>query len=72
MRTASVYLSTCRAGARSRRGWIRRPRHPEAFVILDDVADMEHLDDRLVRTRFETGLEDEHVEAAVAILGLMR
>ncbi len=41
----------------------------DTFVILDDMDDMEHLTDRLVLTSFETGLEDEHVEAAVALLG---
>jgi len=41
----------------------------ESFVILDDSADMAHLLPRLVRTPFATGLGDEHVEQAVAMLG---
>jgi hypothetical protein len=50
--------------------WIDdQPEPPEAFVILDDDADMEHLAGRLVRTLFDTGLGDEHVEAAVELLG---
>ncbi len=45
--------------------------HPgvEAFVILDDDADMAHLMDKLVQTDFERGLTDAHVERAVAMLG---
>lgn len=42
---------------------------PEAFVILDDDDDMVHLQDRLVLTSWETGLLDEHVAAAIAMLG---
>jgi hypothetical protein len=45
-----------------------QPEPPEAFVILDDQADMEHLADRLVQTDLATGLEDAHVEAAVVLL----
>jgi hypothetical protein len=41
----------------------------ESFVILDDSADMAHLLPRLVRTPFATGLGDEHVDQAVAMLG---
>jgi len=48
-----------------------QPEPPEAFVILDDEADMEHLGGRLVRTQFATGLGDEQVEAAVALLGAL-
>jgi hypothetical protein len=43
-------------------------RAPQAFVILDDYADMAHLLSRLVRTSFEHGLRAEHVEQALAIL----
>ncbi len=44
--------------------------HPavERFTILDDSTDMAHLAPYLVRTYFETGLQDEHVEQAVAML----
>jgi hypothetical protein len=40
----------------------------ESFVILDDDSDMVHLADRLVKTSFETGLLDEHVDRAIAML----
>ena len=39
-----------------------------AFVIVDDDSDMAHLADRLVKIPFETGLLDEHVDRAVAML----
>lgn len=38
------------------------------FVILDDSSDMAHLRHRLVQTNFDTGLLDEHVERAIAML----
>lgn len=44
----------------------------EAFAILDDSSDMAHLRDRLVRTTWERGLLDEHVERVVAMLGEVR
>ncbi len=45
--------------------------HPEVtdFIILDDSADMAHLAPRLVRTSWQRGLEREHVERAVKMLG---
>ena len=46
-----------------------QPEAPEAFVILDDQDDMEHLAGRMVQTTFATGLGDPHVEAAVQMLG---
>lgn len=44
--------------------------HPEVqrFVILDDSTDMAHLSDRLVRTTWQDGLQDEHVEQAIEML----
>jgi hypothetical protein len=44
--------------------------HPEVevFVILDDDADMVHLDDMLVRTDAVDGLTDADVEKALEIL----
>lgn len=46
--------------------------HPELgqedIVILDDSADMGNLLPRLVRTRFEDGLQDEHVQQVRALL----
>lgn len=44
----------------------------ESFVILDDNSDMAHLADRLVLTTFDAGLEDKHVEYAIALLSLPR
>ena len=40
----------------------------EQFVILDDDSDMEHLGDRLVKTSFQDGLQDEHVERVKVLL----
>jgi hypothetical protein len=42
----------------------------ESFVILDDDADMAPHMDHLVRTTFATGLQDEHVEQAIAMLSI--
>ncbi len=39
------------------------------FAILDDDSDMAHLAPRLVRTSFDLGLLDEHVERVVALIG---
>lgn len=38
------------------------------FVILDDSADMQPHMDRLVRTTWEDGLQDQHVARAVELL----
>lgn len=61
------------------RGWSFRgneiqmwlDRHPEVstFAIVDDDSDMEPLMHRLVKTSWETGLLDEHVEKLVEMLG---
>jgi hypothetical protein len=40
----------------------------KGFVILDDSSDMTPLMDRLVKTEFATGLLDEHVDRAIAML----
>lgn len=41
--------------------------HPEVtrFAIVDDDSDMDPFMDRLVKTRWDTGLLDEHVEELV-------
>ncbi len=44
-------------------------RSDSPICILDDNSDMAHLARRLVQTDHETGLLDEHVERAVAMLG---
>lgn len=47
--------------------------HPDvlSFVILDDSDDMAHLLPRLVRTSWAEGLEQEHVERAIALLAAL-
>lgn len=49
--------------------WMATAQRPCSFVILDDDADMAPVADRLVQTTFDLGLQDEHVERAVAMLG---
>ena len=39
-----------------------------SFVIIDDDSDMAHLADRHIKTPFETGLTDEHVDLAIKML----
>ncbi len=41
----------------------------EQIVILDDNGGMEHLTHRLVQTQWAYGLQDEHVERCVEMLG---
>lgn len=40
----------------------------ETFAILDDCTDMGRVQDRLIQTTWERGLEPEHVERAIAML----
>lgn len=42
------------------------------IAIVDDDSDMAHLMHRLVQTKYETGLQDEHVERLVTLLGEKR
>lgn len=48
--------------------------HPEVthYVVLDDDADMGPVLDRLVKTTWEYGLLDEHVDRAAGMLGERR
>ncbi len=49
--------------------WLAETTEPvESFAILDDDSDMEPLMDRLVKTQFADGIQDKHVEHAVAML----
>jgi hypothetical protein len=51
--------------------WLHEETDPSdrvMFVILDDDADMGSVADRLVQTSFDTGLQDEHVAKAIALL----
>ena len=48
--------------------WLDAQPDVTGIVILDDRGDMEHLRPWLVRTRFKTGLLDEHIEAGLARL----
>ena len=43
-------------------------RDIDAFVILDDDSDMLHLTKFLVKTNYADGLQDVHVQKAIAIL----
>ena len=47
--------------------WINT-HNVDAYVILDDDADMGRLMGRLVQTDFDFGLTDEHVTKAIAML----
>ena len=48
-------------------------RHPEvkSFVILDDVDDMAHLMPYLIHTTYDKGLEEHHVNEAIAMLSVV-
>lgn len=48
--------------------WITRHGPVEAFVIIDDSADMAHLLPKLVLTSMETGMREKHVPMALKIL----
>ena len=50
--------------------WLNNNGPIESFVILDDDSDMVHLKNKLVQTSFDDGLQDEHVEAAIKLLGV--
>ena len=50
--------------------WLDEHPEVEAFVILDDEADMEHLLPKLVQTSFEHGLTEADVEKAARLLGV--
>lgn len=50
--------------------WLDAHRHVTSFAILDDSADMGHLVHKLIQTSYGSGLLDEHVERAVAMLGM--
>lgn len=49
--------------------WLDEHGPVESFTIIDDDSDMEHLMDKLVKTSFDDGLQDRHVEQAIAMLG---
>lgn len=72
---ANVIGATAAPQGATRRGheiaaWLLEhdPLGERAFVIVDDDSDMEHLKHRLVKTTFETGLLDDHVDRAIAML----
>ncbi len=50
------------------REWIYEHAFQGPFVILDDDSDMDELADKLVKTDFEVGLQNEHVRKAVEVL----
>ena len=49
--------------------WLNENPGVESFVILDDVDDMDHLSDRLVKVDPEVGLTDRDVSRALEMLG---
>ena len=67
--------TSCRASDSSRGDeigiWLKAVKHErtvESFVILDDDDDMDKLSDHLVKTTWENGLQDEHVDLAIKML----
>ncbi|HEX2568852.1 MAG TPA: HAD domain-containing protein [Polyangia bacterium] len=48
--------------------WLDQHPNVSAFVILDDAADLAHLEPWLIRTDIEEGLQPHHVERALALL----
>ncbi len=48
--------------------WLQRHPEVEAYVILDDSGDMEPVMDKLIRTSWGLGLQDEHVDRAIRLL----
>lgn len=45
------------------------PAHDRAFAIVDDSEDMAHLRSKLIRTSWQTGLGEEHIEPLILMLG---
>jgi hypothetical protein len=48
--------------------WLDQNYDTDRFVILDDDADMAHLDHRLVRTSMDDGLTDDDVDKAIFMM----
>ena len=48
--------------------WLTDNAHFGPFVILDDSSDMAHLMPYLVRTKWELGMQQEHVDQALEVL----
>ncbi len=46
------------------------PKGTDKFIIIDDSADMGTLLSKLIRTNLLVGIQDEHVELAIKILGV--
>lgn len=49
--------------------WLDDRGEGRTFAIVDDDADMAHLAHRLVRTSNDVGIQDEHVERLIEMLG---
>lgn len=49
-------------------GYTTGCKHSPIDCTIDDDSDMEHLKRRLVQTSFYHGLQDEHVDQAIALL----
>jgi hypothetical protein len=66
--TGSIVDRTGSCGGRGKeiRDWLLGHPEVECFVILDDdLQDMDPLKEHLVRTTWEHGLEQEHVEEVI-------
>lgn len=48
--------------------WREANNHDGPYAVLDDDTDMDDVVDHFVQTQFATGLLDEHVEEAIALL----
>ncbi len=48
--------------------WRTEHGHTGPFVVLDDDTDMDDVVDHFVQTSFATGLLDEHVDEAIALM----
>ncbi len=51
--------------------WLKNAPAIESFVIIDDDSDMVPHMDRLVKTTWELGFQEEHAEKALQLLGVL-
>lgn len=69
VKSGSIYVNYARNRGAEIQAWLDANGNPGPIVILDDCDDMGPLLDRLVQTDDRTGLLDEHIERALAMLG---
>jgi hypothetical protein len=72
IKSGSTYVNHARNRGAEIQAWLDASGYTGPFVILDDDNDMGPLLDRLVQTDDSTGLLDEHIDRALAILGAAR